>query len=58
MYNSSCHVSYIYIYIYVYVCVCVCLFVPYVIDPVISFYTQGRTGKVVSGQDHLTAYQV
>ena len=48
MYNSSCHVSYI----------CVYVFVPNVIDPVILFYTQGRTGKVVSGQDHLTAYRV
>ena len=45
-FKMYCHVSY--------VCVCV----PYVIDPVILFYTQGRTGKVVSGQDHLTAYQV
>ena len=45
-FKMYCHVSY--------VCVCV----PYVIDPVILFYTQGRTGKVVSGQDHLTAYQI
>ena len=37
---------------------CVYVFVPNVIDPVILFYTQGRTGKVVSGQDHLTAYRV
>ena len=37
---------------------CVCMCGPYVIDPVILFYTQGRTGKLVSCQDHLTAYQV
>ena len=37
IYNSSCHVSYI----------CVYVFVPNVIDPVILFYTQGRTGKVI-----------
>ena len=36
--NSSCHVSYIYVYV----------FVPNVIDPVILFYTQGHTGKVIS----------
>ena len=37
-YNSSCHVSYI----------CVYVFVTNVIDHVILFYTQGRTGKVIS----------
>ena len=48
MYISSCHVSYI----------CVYVFVPNVIDLLILFYTQGHTGKVVSGQDNLTAYRV